>query len=427
MRPNMHELRTAYHSKNEGSQTELIQIVRENEQLKIKNKQLKDLAKKLKSKNRDRKNHIKELNEGLEHALNVNTELEIQINKLLKEKKSYEKYIKSLEGKVRGFEKSKRELSRGRKRKVEKKEETKVIETLGSREEAQVNKLIKIANKIGILTKEDLKKEEMNSFIFHLRKNPKTKYLESQLLNKTVYTQKMKNNILSTLLDKIFRSDILEDFENRIFFSETNYLFLPKQMIDVIFDSDFSEYLENPEDDEEMDDYDQSGINMKFPISNQEILNKKKKSSGLFHSEEVTPKKDSRKMSKKRLPSLQERSKRSQSNSRSNYQTNIKSQKGNQKANTLYNMLRPAKQWPMSKYKIETGRRNSKSRKEKYFSQMNIQKYDDDSQKNIYKSNLYERKRSRDKESKYSDQQRIFKNSDSKSSFSRLFNLKVGN
>ena len=275
-------------------------IIRENERLKIKNEQLKDLAKKLKNKNRDRKEHIKELNGALEEALNVNDVLEERLMEMEKQKKGRDMYVKGLEQKIKRLEsiggrrKKNKAQSMGQEKfpkKLREENNQENVEELGAKEEGLVNKLIRSANKIEDFAKEKLKQYEEHCFIFQLKRNNQTGYLESKLLNKTVYSQKMKNNMLSTLLDKIFRTSNPESFLKVMFYAPPSHLFLPKEMVDEVFDSDFSEYLENPEDEEEIDDYDHGGIDMKYSSKVKLDMRYNSSKYSPYQSKGVTPKK----------------------------------------------------------------------------------------------------------------------------------------
>ena len=80
-------------------------------------------------------------------------------------------------------------------------------------------------------------------------------------------------------------------------------------------------------------------------------------------------------------------------------------------------MLQAQKQWPQSKPTIETGRRGSRGKKEKFYSHIapeNNKKFNQ-----LSKSNMFETKIKEDKfcGSKMSEHQKIFKDSDS--SFTR--------
>ena len=375
-------------------QGELIQIVRENEQLKMKNKQLKDLAKKFKAKNKERREYIKELNGALEEALHENENLEAKLEEMRRRLAQQEKYIHKLEEKRKKVVPQKREKrgrSQGRRKSVEQKPDFK-RETLGSRETGQVERLIRKARKAGRPSKEEIKSLEEEFFIFQIIQNSKSGLLESILMNKTVYTQIIKQKILATLLDKIFRSKILEKYQEEVLYAEPSLLLLPKAMVDEMFDSDFSEYLEDLEDREEADDFDLENP-FEFPSKVvSEIDNTWSKGRTPLISEEITPKKSRvESLDKRGKPSQHKRksrSKRNPSKARSEKQSFREAPQRKKRA--LFSILGGSKPWAESKVKVETGRRGT--RKENFYSHIAEREGLGDSLDNLCRSNLVEKR-----------------------------------
>jgi hypothetical protein len=378
------------------SQLELIRIVRENEQLKIKNRQLKELAKKLKNKNKERKDYIKKLNLALEETLEENDNLKIQMKEMRVKMEKQDEHIEMVRSRLKehkgeGRKKVKvkrRARSVGRKKEKPKPQRR---EQLGGRETAQVQRLIKKARKFGSMSKEDIKASEVHSFIFQLSQNKDTGCLESLLLNKTVYTQTIKRNFLTILLDKIFRTSILEKYWERVFHAEPSLLFLPREMVDEVLDSDFSEYLEDLEDDEEVDDFDEVGLDIGFSskMTNEADHTWSRNKTPLM-SEEITPKKGRVGSLDKRRKTMhpQVTSKRKRNFSKTRSEKNSIIENPRPKKRPLFDILGGGKQWPENKVKVETGRRAH--RRENFYSHIADRHQADGPWDNLCRSNMFD-------------------------------------
>ena len=422
------------------NKNDILDLVRENERLKIKNEQLKDLGKRMRDKNKERKEYIIELNVGLEEAIYTNDQMKLEMNEMEMGIKERDHYILELENALKIHKKIKKELSKlKQKAKAKVKIKNKMVsqssnymqdfhefpksdvhqkafkdtEYLSVKDEARVKRILNECSLRSVSGIEELKAYEEIFFIFKILKNDEIEGMEVKLLNNTIYKEQNKNKLLATLLDKMYRGGNFGKFVKRFLFVKPKYLLLENALVDKILDSDFSEYLENEEEDEEMDDYDGNKIAMDykpkrlFTETNKDL---EKEKEYLFSSQSTTPNKTQKtQKSQKSQNTLNQKIKnkskiRSQSSNKiqserrrtfskdpiknENFQNNkmlnrIKKQIGSHKSGQRFGLLSNSintRQKRKSKIK--------KNKKEIYYSQMNLQN-DNETEENLCKSSLY--------------------------------------